>query len=120
MLVSSFLLSGCSRDLSRPDVIGKYAARHAAGSETIELRPDNTYVHTFKPVVGSELRNTDKWEFTDYGDGKKVALYNFYSHFPPTSPGAEIMLLGVHQEWGRVRLYVSYDLNLYYSKASSR
>ena len=120
MLVSILLLSGCSGNLNRTDLIGIYEAPHSAGSERIELRSDNTYTHTFEPVVGDELRNTDKWEFTDYGDGKKVALYNFHSHFPPTSPGAEIMLLGVHREWGRVRLYVSYDLDLYYSKTSSR
>jgi len=120
MLVSISLLPGCSGNLNRTDVIGTYEARHAAGSERIELRSDNTYGYRFKPVVGSELNSTDKWEFTDYGDGKKVALYNFYSHFPPRFPGAEIMLLGVHKEWGQIRLYVSYDLNLYYSKISSR
>jgi hypothetical protein len=114
------MICGCSKTVERSDVVGAYVASHAGGSERIELKADGTYIYKFKPFEGHERSNTDKWEFTVLDKEQKVVLYNFYSHFPPASPGGQVQLLGAEKHWGQFRLYVSYDRDQYYSKTSAQ
>ena len=116
-VVSSALLFGCSKPVGPSDIPGVYEATLPTGFETLELKPDGEYVQHFKGKQGVESTVGGKWEFEPYGGEPKVAMHNFSSHFPDSSPDkVYILLLGADRSWGRIRLYYSYNLDQYYSR----
>ena len=114
------LLLGCSNVTGSSQVIDTYEAHHQNGVETLELHSDGTYAHHFKPSNGTETTYSASWKFEPYGGEAKVFLDNFARHFPGNSQLGPIgTLLGVEKKWGRVRLYLSYDRDQYYTKRAS-
>jgi hypothetical protein len=117
----SFALSGCSKKVERSQVLGDYQTEHQNGIETIELRADGTYTQHFKQKDGADTIISDDWEFEPYNGDPKVALHNFRTHFPqPSEKGTDVTLLGIERHWGRLRLYLSYDRDEYYSQAAAK
>ena len=57
-LMCLVLLLGCSKVTDSSQVIGTYEAHHQNGVETLQLRPDGTYIHHFKAVNGIALDTT--------------------------------------------------------------
>lgn len=114
------LLLGCSKVTDSSQVTGTYEARHQNGVETLELRPDETYTHSFKAVDGTETAYSGKWQFEPYYGEPTVSLNEFSDYFPPGPPkkAIGITLLGVEKDWGQVRLYLSYDRDEYYTRVS--
>lgn len=110
------LVLGCSKAIDRSELVGKYEVQHKAGLEALELRSDGTYVHRFSPLRGGETQYSSNWRLEPYGGEPKVFVDNFVSNFPEKSEAGPIgTLLGIEKKAGRIRLYVSYDLNLYYA-----
>ena len=113
---------GCSKVTDSSQVIGTYEAHHQNGVETLQLRPDGTYINHFKAVNGTEATNSGKWQFEPYYGEPKVSLNDFSQHFPPNShkDTIGITLLGIEKKWGRVRLYLSYDRDEYYTDKAAK
>jgi hypothetical protein len=119
-LVCLAFLSGCSRSVAPSDIPGVYEATLPSGSEILKLKPSGVYTQQMKGEHGIELAATGQWEFEPYQGEPKIAIHNFSAHFPGSSPQkVDIFLLGAEKSWGRVRLYVNYDLGQYYSKTSN-
>jgi hypothetical protein len=114
MLMCFVALLGCSKPVDRLEVPGPYKAVHKNGAETLELRPDGTYIHRVRAADGSASTQSNRWRFEPFEGEPKVALDDFTPHFPE-SQKADV-LLDVEKDWGRVRLYLSYDLDQYYLK----
>jgi hypothetical protein len=84
--VLSLLICGCDiSDTSLPieenEIWGLYVANYHAGLiETIELKPDHTYVYYFKGKDGKEITIRDKLTLT-YHDSTKKQPFVYLSHF---------------------------------------
>ena|ERR1700734_3762943 len=121
MLSSILALFGCSKKVERSEVPGNYQTDHQNGVETIELMADGTYTQHFKGRDGTDVRSSDTWEFEPYNGEPKIALHNFRSHFLQSSEKtADVTLLGIEKDWGRIRLYLSYDRDEYYSQTAPK
>jgi hypothetical protein len=120
-LSSLVALFGCSKKVERSQVLGEYEVEHQNGVETIELRSNGTYTQIFKRKDGTEATVTDTWDFEPYNGEPKVALHNFSAHFSQSpEKGADVTLLGIEKDWGRIRLYLSYDRDDYYSRDGAK
>lgn len=101
--LSSTLLFGCSKPVGPSDIPGVYEAMLPTGSETLDLKPDGEYTQRFKGKQGVELTATGKWDFEPYGGEPKVAIHDFSSHFPNSSPNKmDVFLLGADRSRGRI------------------
>jgi hypothetical protein len=110
------MLLGCSKVNNSSEIVGKYEAHHQNGVETLELRSDGTYTHQFKSSNGNETVYSASWKLDPCGGESKVFLDHFAQHFPGSSQTGPIgTLLGVEKRWGRIRLYLSYDRDQYYT-----
>jgi hypothetical protein len=121
MLLSClFQLLGCSKVEDSSELVGRYEAHHKNGAETLDLRSDGTYVHRIKMPNGTELESSANWKFDPYGGEPKVFLEHFTQHFPGSSRSNPMdTLLGAERKWGTIRLYLSYDRDLFYAKSMS-
>ena len=108
--------SACSETINPSEIAGTYEAHHQNGIETLQLRPDGSYVHEFKSANGTTSNPSGRWKFEPFDGEPKVALYDFTPHFPVSQKRGDILLLDVERDRGRVRLYLSYDLGQYYLK----
>ena len=111
-------LCACSTEIDPSKLTGSYEAHTSAGVETVQLNSNGTYTQYFTTATGTKSTYSGTWKFEPFGGEPKIALRDFASHFTH-SPRADVVLLSVQKDWGRVRLYRSYDLDQYYVKASS-
>ena len=117
VLIVMFVFTlACSKRINPSEVAGTYEAHHQNGIETLRLRPDGSYVHEFKGMDGTTLNHSSRWKFEPFNGEPKVALYDFTPHFPVSQKRGDILLIDVEKDWGRIRLYLSYDLGQYYVK----
>jgi hypothetical protein len=119
MLLYLIGVCGCSKEIDPSRLAGTYEAHHRNGSEIIELRSDGSYTQHFTAPDGMKSTYSNNWRFESFHGEPKIALQGFTSHFPE-SKNADIVLLGVEKDWGRIRLYRSYDLDQYYVKSAPR
>lgn len=125
--VSLFLVClitiGCSRKVTdRSQVIGRYEAHPTNGIEVLHLKPDGTYIESFKALTGIETTFSGRWEFEPYYGQPKVSLQDFPNRFSENSHKdlKSITLLGIEYGWdGKLRLYFSYDRDEYLSKKTN-
>lgn len=121
------ILLGCDKPLSQQEVVGLYTADFGAGSDTIELRPDGTYVHLFsEPGAAAEVRNEGSWRMTLNGNENRIVFENFV--FAPRTSGAELRAVAgranqpvswgveIYRAWNGVRLTADADLGHFYRK----
>jgi hypothetical protein len=98
-------------------LIGSYEAHHNLGVEKLELRSGGTYTHRFKPSDGGEKVYSSTWKFEPYDGEPKAELDNFVQYFPGSHQDGPIgTFLGIEKKWGRIRLYLSYDRDQFYTK----
>jgi len=108
-------LCACSKKIDPSKLVGRYEAHSSNGLETIELWPNGTYTQHFTGADGVKSTYSNTWNFEPFEGEPKVALRDFTSHFPE-SQKADVALLSVQRDWGRIRLYRSYALDQYYVK----
>ena len=108
-------LYGCSKNIDASKLVGRYEAHSRNGFETIELGSNGTYIQYFTSADRVKSTYSNTWKFEPIRGEPKVALRNFTSHFPE-SQKADVVLLSIQKDWGRIRLYRSYDLDQYYVK----
>jgi hypothetical protein len=119
MLLYLIGVCACSREIDPSKLPGMYEAHPDNGLEIIELRPNGTYTQYFTAANAVKATTSNSWKFEPFNGEPKIALQGFTSHFPG-SPKADVVLLGVQRNWGRIRLYRSYDLDQYYVKIESK
>jgi hypothetical protein len=70
---------------------------------------------------GSEVETSANWKLDPYRGEPKVFLEHFTQHFPGSSQPSPIdTLLGVERKRRRIRLYLSYDRDLFYTKSVTK
>ena len=128
MVCSSFLLvSGCSRTVEAGDAVGSYIANHGKGTDTLEIKADGTYSHSYKSSlegVDTAFSHTGKWELEQ--GNKRIILKQFVEGWPRW-PGAEVDLIPRNFNtvvkkslfFGKVRILINADSNYYYEKQES-
>jgi len=119
VMFSAFVL-GCTKVTNSSELVGKYEAHHRNGVETLELRADGTYVSEFKSSDGKEMRYSSSLKLGPDGWEPKVFFDNFVQHFPGTQESPIGTLVGIENRGGKIRLYVSYDRDLYYTKTTEK
>jgi hypothetical protein len=105
---------GCSKPVVRSRLVATYEIEHERGVETLTLRDDGTYSHRFKPEFGAESTHVEKWEFSADDGRPTVVLHNFQPHFPGNDWLKGAWKLGVKEDYGRIRFYVSSDPRQFY------
>lgn len=114
------ILLGCDKPLSQREVVGLYVADFGAGRETIELRPDGSYLHLFRePGASEEVKNEGSWRMTLEDKENRIVFENFV--FAPKTSGAELGAVAlwnveIYRAWNGVRLTVNADLGHFYRK----
>jgi hypothetical protein len=53
---------GCTRNISRDDLIGTYRIHQKYGVETLVLSPDGSFLQEIAPPVGEVVRNVGTWD----------------------------------------------------------
>jgi len=110
--------SGCSKPVNKSDLIGKYVSNYAKNADTLEIKSDGTYVHTFKETSGSVTSNTNSWDFA-FEDGKPRITFSKFSFGP--DGGSKISGfwdVEVERHGRKLRLIVDPDLNYFYLSGS--
>lgn len=61
------VLSGCSRDVTKDELIGEYVANHDEGHDKLYLRADGTYTHEFTKEgdEGIVLKQDGRWKMVE-------------------------------------------------------
>jgi len=108
------IAAGCSKSLTRSRLVRTYGMEHENGAETITLKDDGTYSHHFKAVNGSETTYSDKWEFVSSDPGPAVVVHNFAPHFPGNTWVRGAWSLGIKEDYGLIRLYLSHEPRQFY------
>jgi len=110
-------IGGCSGQIGAGELAGSYKLTQANGFEILDLRENGNYVCEVHTSKGMKKTYSSTWKFEPFDGEPKV----FVEDFPQGSVNADQRplvgtLLGIRKSWGRIRLYVSYDENLYFSK----
>jgi len=124
LCLSFFFIPGCSRGIETSDVVGNYTADHGKGTDTLEIRADGTYSHTYKSTLEGEdtaFSYTDNWEFEQ--DTNRIVLSHYIQGWP-WRPGAKVDLIPRNMNTfvkrsffsGTVKILIDVDRNYYYEK----
>jgi hypothetical protein len=90
-------LVGCSRNLSRSDVLGRYTANHVPFvSIHLTLNSDGTYDETAKVTRKTVLSDTGTWSFNSQA-GSQITLHK--AMIPTDAPGAPPHGLIRDEDW---------------------
>jgi hypothetical protein len=111
-----FLVVGCSSHIDKDDLAGRYILNTGPGKDTLELKGDWTYFHTYEADGKSEVSKADQWELEDIEGAKTVTLHNFEPLPGEPTKGRGFYLLSVRRSFGSIHLMTDADLNLYYEK----
>ena len=121
LLILASCCLGCSKKVAvdRSRIVGTYKATFEGNTEILILKSDRTYVLKRNSGQKEQEIVSNSWNLVPYGDETKVAVDGFPDHKKKMGPGGtpSVTLLGVEENRGGLRLYFSYDLNLYYSKS---
>jgi hypothetical protein len=103
-------------------VIGKYYANHNKAVDSLEIKPDGTYVYYYKAPDGKEFTNINRWEF-EYTKGKPTITFSQFTFGLPGygSPKPGFWIVEVQRTfWGReLRLCIDPDLGYFYVRQKS-
>jgi hypothetical protein len=71
------LVAGCSRPVSREELVGDYAVEYPFGKETLVLHADGTYVQKFRRSAGgTDAEAAGRWSFYNSSAAPSIALEN--------------------------------------------
>jgi hypothetical protein len=108
---------GCSEQVDQSMIVGKYIANHKKGIDTLELKADGTYTFYYKSADGTELTNTNRWEFEYQNKEPRITFEKFIfglPNFGSKEPG--FWNVKVEMSGKTPRLCIDPDLNYYYEK----
>ena len=122
-VIALFGFLGCSKqiDLDPSMLIGKYTANHKYGLDTLEINSDGTYNYYFKSNDGTELINSNQWEFEILDNEPWITFEKFIFGMPrpgTKKPGFWVVEVEKSWTWKSIRLYIDLDLHYYYEKQS--
>jgi hypothetical protein len=122
LLIALSVALACSPPMTRSRLVGIYDAEHENGNETLELRADGTYLHRFRAKNGIESTSSDKWEFAPSRGRDSLVLHNFFPRFPGDPTVKKDWTLRTKEDYGLLRLYLSYEPRQFYleSRNSSK
>jgi hypothetical protein len=98
-------------------VIGKYIANHKKGINVLELKPDGIYIYYYRSADGTELKNSNKWEFEYQNNEPRITFEKFIFGLPEYGtkrPG--FWNVKVEKSKKTLRLCIDPDLNYYFDK----
>ena len=111
------LLSACSHPVDVSTLAGKYTMNGGEGLETLELKPDGTYVHGYIDYSNAESGRSGSWELGDVDGAKTVTLHDYVAIRGEPTNGPDIYLLKVeHSLTGNLRLVTVGTPDRYYAK----
>ena len=120
IIMMLFSLSGCSQKIDRSELIGKYFANHGKAIDTIELKPDGTYIYYYNSDNGNILSYINRWTFDYENKEPRITFEKFIFGLPGYSiRGPGYWDVEVEKSWGKIRLCIDTDLNFYYEKKSN-
>ena len=70
-------LCACSDHIEQEQVVGLYVADFGSGTNTLDLRRDHTYVHSYHPTGRRGGNFTNKWEFETWKGRPFISFYGF-------------------------------------------
>jgi len=117
IVLALFGIIGCSNQIDRSLLVGKYIANHGKGVDTLELKSDGTYFYYYRSVDGKELTNTNQWKF-DYQDKEpRITFEKFIFGLP----GYGVNVPGfwdvkIESSGKTIRFCIDPDLNYYFEK----
>lgn len=115
-ILSIILLIGCSTQISTAELSGKYLLSINGGIDTIILRADNTYTHSYVTKTGEMDNQNGTWTLEDLQAGPTVVLNNFHSLLNEGTVGEGFYNLLVKKSFGDIYLITNIDLNDGYKK----
>lgn len=121
-LCSLLLLSGCTSNLKRSDVIGTYTSTVPYGVGRLTLAADGTYVQAFTYKSGRIVTNKGQWQYTQESNSS-VTLENALIIMDNTRPpyyglGRSDWDLGVGYIAGRTFLEYNPDAGWEFDKVN--
>ena len=116
------VLVSCSGRASPSEAPGTYRMTHAGRTDTIEICPDGTFSHRVVSQAGVLLAERGLWEW-DLAPPplRNVDLISFtqFSTMVAGMEGHGIWPATVDKYFGRIRLTLNEDRDLYYDKVTS-
>lgn len=114
----------CSQNFTESDLIGKYIISTDDGVDTIELKSNGTYIHSYSIKGGPVQQQQGSWDIETFQAGPTVVLTNFQSIFPEdniekqNSKITSYYLFLVRKNFDDIYLITNIDLNIGYEKQS--
>jgi len=109
-------LLACGEKLDSRSVAGEYVANHNFGRDVIVVRDDGTYVHTFVASNGSRQKESGRWELDRDPQGDMISFSGFTPSWDGRTRIPGIWPARMETSFGRIRLRVNDDLDLYYQR----
>jgi len=122
ILFAFFANVGCTKQIDRSTVVGRYQASHDNGVELLELKADGTYVYQYRASDGREVRNTNKWEFECLDEKPMITFSQFVfgpSGYGTPKPGFWVVKVDKSFLGDTLRLCIDPDLGYSYVKKNS-
>jgi len=118
MLVFALLVFlGCSKQIDRSMLIGKYIANHGKGTDVLELKSEGTYIYYYRSADGKELTNTNRWKFEYLNKEPRITFEKFIFGLPGYgSKVSGFWDVEVEKSGKTLRFCIDPDLNYYYEK----
>lgn len=105
------------------DYAGTYVGRHPFGADTLVLRPDFTYSHSFRTREGKYYAHRGHWSDWSLQEFDRIDIKNFDWHIPGFEP--EFSQDTINSSWpaklersllGNNYISIDEDLDYYYLK----
>lgn len=109
-------ISACSDQFQKEDLIGIYVLNIGAARDTIELKGNGEYLHSYYSQESPEDISIGKWKLETTLDGPVITLDHF-RRFPRVNRDTnEYHLLKPTRFFGSIRLMQNSDVNEFYRK----
>lgn len=117
-VLSLLTVIGCTSKVTRQELVGVFFANLPNENDTLDLREDGTYVHSFSSGDTSASSQGGRWMIEPESDGEtRITFDHFVLAIGPhksSSPG--FWPASAEKRFGKVRLIINDDMGLYYAK----
>src|SRR3972149_2079199 len=102
-----FTIVGCSQNIERSMVLGIFIANHTKGIDSLIIRPDGTYLHSFTSPIGEKFVNSNNWEFELLDGEPHITFSRFLFRLEGHGRGKPgVWIVKVERSWGKLRLTI--------------